>query len=125
MMIDEELAQLDVAEMLRTGLSERRTRLFGDGAVAAAILLDRVKVIPRSLTFLAEIARSGGAKYAAGLAEPLPQPAQTEVIQPWLTAAAATASNVDDDYALEDWLKAVATILAARRAARGEDVPVV
>jgi hypothetical protein len=32
---------------------------------------------------------------------------------------------VDDDDAFERWLKAAATLLAARRAARGEDVPLV
>jgi hypothetical protein len=32
---------------------------------------------------------------------------------------------VDDDYAFEDWLKAVAAILASRRASRGDDVPLI
>jgi hypothetical protein len=124
-MHDSELAQLDVPSLLHDGLSARRGELFGDGAVAAAILLDRAAVIPRSLTFLAEIVRSGGTKYAANLTEPLPAPEQTEVIRPWLDSAASVASKVDDDYAFEDWLKAVATILAARRATRGDDVPLI
>jgi hypothetical protein len=124
-MIDDELASLDVPELVRTGLPTRSAALFGDGAVAAAILLDRAAVIPRSVTFLAEIVRSGGTQYAAGLPEPLPLPAQTSVIRPWLAAAASVVSSVDDDDAFERWLKAAATLLAARRAARGEDVPLV
>jgi hypothetical protein len=124
-MQDSELAQLDVSSLLHNGLPTRAKDLFGDGAVAAAILLDRAAVIPRSLTFLAEIVRSGGTKYAANLTEPLPTPEQTEVIRPWLDAAASVTARVDDDYAFEDWLKAVATILAARRATRGDDVPLV
>jgi hypothetical protein len=124
-MLDSELAHLDVPSLLRDGLASRSKVLFGDGAVAAAILLDRVGVVPRSVIFLAEIVRSGGARYASELAEPLPTAEQAEVIQPWLVAAASAVSKVDDDYALEDWLKAVAAILASRRAARGEDVPLV
>lgn len=124
-MHDSELAQLDVSSLLHDGLTSRGKELFGDGAVAAAILLDRAGVIPRSLTFLAEIVRSGGTKYAADLAEPLPAPEQSEVIRPWLVAAAAVVSRVDEDYVFEDWLKAVAAILATRRASRGEDVPLI
>jgi hypothetical protein len=124
-MEDAELAQLDIPALLEGGIAERGKELFGNGAVAAAINLDAQGVIPRSVMFLAEIVRSGGAKYASELAEPLPTPEQTDVIRPWLTAAASAASSVEDDYTVEDWLKAVAAILANRRAARGEDVPLV
>ncbi|MEV4314425.1 hypothetical protein [Actinocrispum sp. NPDC049592] len=124
-MEDAELARLDVPALLTEGVAARGKELFGNGAVAAAIILDNAGVIPRSVVFLAEIVRSGGAKYASELTEPLPTPAQTEVIRPWLTAAAAASASVEDDYTVEDWLKAVAAILAARRSARGEDVPLV
>ena len=115
---DAELAQLDLPAMLRSGLgrpgSDARRSLFGDGAVGAAVILDGQRVIPRSLTFLAEFVRAGGARRAAGLAEPLPEPAQTEIIRPWLDAAAETVSTVDDDEDVARWLEAVASIVALR-----------
>lgn len=127
MTTEEELAGLDVPALVRAGLPEsqgpgRRT-LFGNGAVAAAIQLDRLGAYPRSVTFLAEVARSGGNRYAANLTEPLPTPEQTEAVRPWLHAAAQVTGNVDQDAALADWLEAVATLLAVRRCARGEDGP--
>ena len=113
---DVELAELDVAELLAAGLGDGaagRGALFGDGAVAAAIALDRVGVLPRSVTFLAEVVRSGGAGYAAELVEPLPRAEQTEVIRPWLAVAVAA----DDEQAAR-WLEAVAAVLAVRANAR-------
>lgn len=111
---DDELAALDVPTLLRAGLTgERHRELFGDGAVAAAIRLDRAGVLPRSVSFLAEIVRSGGSRYAAELPEPLPQPAQTSVIRPWLDAASGS-----DGEQLARWLEAVAAVLALRANAR-------
>jgi hypothetical protein len=112
---DAELASLDVAGLLRAGLgagAAGRGELFGDGAVAAAIALGEVAVIPRSVTFLAEIVRSGGTRYAAGLPEPLPLPAQADVVRRWLTAAADTEGAADEQ--LARWLEAVAAVLALR-----------
>ncbi|RZS30562.1 hypothetical protein EV193_11683 [Herbihabitans rhizosphaerae] len=117
---DAELAQLDLPSLVREGLAEAdaespvRKELFGEGAVAGAVLLDRVDTQPRSVSFLAPIARSGGARYVADLPEPLPTPAQTEIIRPWLTAAADTVSGSDGDEQLARWLEAVAAILAVR-----------
>lgn len=118
-----ELARLDVREMLRDGLADpegdaHRT-LFGPGAVAAAIALDRLRVIPRSLTYLAEVVHAGGTRYGAALAEPLPEPVQTEMIRPWLQTAAATVSTVDGDEQVARWLQAVASIIALRIVNRG------
>jgi hypothetical protein len=112
---DDELAALDVPTLLRAGLGagDGRTELFGDGAVAAAIRLDGVGVLPRSVTFLAEIVRSGGTRYAAELPEPLPQPAQTSVIRPWLDAASGS-----DGEEMARWLEAVAAVLALRAGTR-------
>jgi hypothetical protein len=112
---DDELAALDVPTLLRAGLDTGagRTELFGDGAVAAAIRLDQAGVLPRSVTFLAEIVRSGGPRYAAELPEPLPRPAQTSVVRPWLSAAAGA-----DGEELARWLEAVAAVLALRANAR-------
>jgi hypothetical protein len=115
---DAELARLDLPAMLRSGLgrqgSDERRSLFGDGAVGAAVILDGQRVIPRSLTYLAEFVRAGGVRRAAGLAEPLPEPSQNEAIRPWLSAAAEAASTVDDDEDVARWLEAVASIVALR-----------
>lgn len=108
---DAELAELDVVTALRAGLGgAERGALFGDGAVAGAIQLDRGGVLPGSLTFLAAIVRTGGTGYAAELTEPLPIPEQTEVIRPWLAEAART--DADEQFAR--WLEAVAAILDLR-----------
>jgi hypothetical protein len=120
---ESELAELDIPTLLRAGLAqegERHVELFGNGVVGAAVVLDRLHVIPRSLTYLAHVVRSGGVRAAAGLAEPLPQPAQTEAIRPWLAGAAATVTTVDGDEDMARWLEAVSTIVAARLGARGE-----
>jgi hypothetical protein len=117
---DAELAALDIVAALRAGLAgPERTALFGEGAVAAAILLDRAGVQPRSVSFLAEVVRSGGTRYAENLPEPLPTPDQTSVIRPWLVAAAESVSDMDGDEQVARWLAAVAAILAMRQAARG------
>jgi hypothetical protein len=115
---DAELAGLDVAALLRAGLGgpSADTALFGDGAVAGAIHLDRVDVLPRSVSFLAEIVRSGGTRYAAELPEPLPVRAQTDVVRPWLEAAASVPGA--DDERVARWLEAVAAVLALRASTR-------
>lgn len=116
---DAELAVLDVPELLSAGLGDGaagRGELFGDGAVAAAIALDETGVVPRSVSFLAQIVRSGGTAYAAELAEPLPRAEQSAVIRPWLTTAAALPAVFDEQVAR--WLEAVAAVLALRAGAR-------
>lgn len=117
---DEVLAATDVAMLLRYGLTQDafRTALFGDGAVAAAVTLDRLGVLPRSLVFVAEIVRSGGLAYAAGLREPLPSPEPAELLRDWLTGAAQTAATPEAETRAARWLTAVAEIIARRRAAR-------
>jgi hypothetical protein len=112
---DDDLARMDVLTALRDGLgtSGPASRvLFGDGAIAAAITADRLGVLPRSLTFLAEIVRCGGVAYAADLQEALPTPAQAALAHSWL-GAACDLPEVDEAGAR--WLEAVATILEARR----------
>jgi len=74
---DDEAITFDVAALLAVGR-------FTEALVPAALQADRLEVIPRSLTFLAEIVRRGGVAYAARLAEPLPTPEQTELVRPWL-----------------------------------------
>ena len=124
---DDILAQLDIAAMLRKGLTDAggtaHRDLFGTGAVAAAVVLDRLHVIPRSLTYLAEVVRAGGIRYAAGLAEPLPEPAQTRTIWPWLDQAVKATTTVDGDAEMARWLRAVATIIAVRIDNRGDQLP--
>ncbi|MFE1882516.1 hypothetical protein [Streptomyces diastatochromogenes] len=117
---DEVLAATDVAVLLRYGLTQDafRTALFGDGAVAAAVTLDRLGVLPRSLVFVAEIVRSGGLAYAAELPEPLPSPEPAAILRDWLSGAAQTAGTPEADTWAARWLAAVAEIIALRRATR-------
>jgi hypothetical protein len=118
---DEILAATDVCVLLRYGLTQDafRTALFGDGAVAAAVTLDRLGVVPRSVHFVAEIVRSGGAAYAAELAEPLPSPAASAYLRDWLeTAARAAATAPDAESRAARWLDAVAELIGLRRDTR-------
>ena len=117
---DEVLAATDVGVLLRYGLDQEafRTALFGDGAIAAAVTLDRLGVLPRSLVFLAEIVRSGGLAYAAGLPEPLPGPEAAGLVREWLAGAAATATGPAAETLAARWLTAVAEIIGLRRARR-------
>jgi hypothetical protein len=131
---DDEAITFDVAALLAAGR-------FTEALVPAALQADRLGVIPRSLTFLAEIVRRGGVTYAAGLAEPLPTPSQTELVRPWLEQVGAGEPGVDesgadgpgadgpgadepgaggarwgtsDDERLARWLDGVAAIIEAR-----------
>ncbi|MGJ5755133.1 hypothetical protein FB563_3347 [Streptomyces puniciscabiei] len=117
---DEVLAATDVALLLRYGLIQDafHTALFGDGAVAAAVTLDRLGVLPRSLTFLAEIVRAGGLAYAAELPEPLPSPEPAAILRDWLTGAAQTATMPEAETRAARWLDTVAEIIGLRRASR-------
>ncbi|MGW1176505.1 hypothetical protein ACWD4P_22665 [Kitasatospora sp. NPDC002543] len=118
---DDELRQLDVPAMLRYGLAfagPHRSALFGEGAIAAALAADRLGVLPRSIAFLAEVVRGGGARYAADLAEPLPGPEPARLARDWLGSAATTVTTVDGDQLLARWLDAVAEILGLRRDVR-------
>lgn len=120
---DDELLELDVPGMIRYGLSlggAHRTALFGDGAVAAAVAADRLGVQPRSVAFLAEVVRSGGAAYAAALPEPLPGGAPSRPAGEWLDAASSVVRDVDGDETAARWLEAVAEILDMRRRVRHE-----
>jgi hypothetical protein len=104
---DDEAVHADVPALLGEGA-------FTDSLVPAALQADRLGVLPRSLTFLAEIVRRGGAAYAAELPEPLPTPEQAALVRPWLlTAAAATATTTDEE--LARWLDGVAAVLETRR----------
>ena len=99
---DDEAITFDVAALLAAGR-------YTEALVPAALQADRLDVIPRSLTFLAEIVRRGGVAYAAGLAEPLPTPEQTSLVRPWLE------QPHPDEERLARWLDGVAAIIEARR----------
>ncbi|MCU7727730.1 hypothetical protein ODJ79_28770 [Actinoplanes sp. KI2] len=114
---DDEAIGFDVAALLAGGR-------FTEALVPAALQADRAGVIPRSLTFLAEIVRRGGVAYAAELAEPLPTPEQTELVRPWLQqlgglpqagGVAPVGGLPQVDERLARWLDGVATIIEARR----------
>ncbi|WP_053111931.1 hypothetical protein [Kitasatospora sp. MY 5-36] len=70
-----------------------------DGAVAAAITVDRLGTLPRALAFLGETVRAGGTRFAAALPEPLPGPAAAAA-RGWLEAAAMVTRRVDAVLAL-------------------------
>ncbi|MEU9110352.1 hypothetical protein AB0D04_00825 [Streptomyces sp. NPDC048483] len=114
---DDELAQLDVPALLRYGLGfggHHRTTLFGDGAVGAAVVLDRLGVPPRSVAFLAKVTRSGGVPYAAELPEPVPGDAAGPLVRTWLGSAASVVHTVEGDEVVARWLESVAAIIALR-----------
>ncbi|MFJ8820393.1 hypothetical protein ACIREE_01265 [Streptomyces sp. NPDC102467] len=118
---DQLLAATDVESLLRYGLNPEtrdafRPALSGDGAIAAAITLDRLGVLPRSVAYLAKIVRAGGVRYAAELAEPLPDPAAADVLRGWLeTAAQVAGADAEGETLTARWLDAVAEIIGLRR----------
>ncbi|MFG2533030.1 hypothetical protein [Streptomyces sp. NPDC048516] len=114
---DDELATLDVAALLRYGIGfggSHRTTLFGDGAVGAAVVLDRQGVLPRAVAFLAEVVRSGGTGYAAALPEPVPGDAAAQLVRGWLQSAASVVRTVEGDQDVARWLESVAALMALR-----------
>ncbi|NUO60485.1 MAG: hypothetical protein HOV71_00885 [Hamadaea sp.] len=113
---DAELLGLDVPELLRSGLPQD-PKLYAEGAIAAALAADRLGVLPRSITFLAEIVRRGGLEYARSLPEPLPEPEQAALVGSWLDAAAEVrwADAFEGGDAVARWLDAVAVVLSSRR----------
>ncbi|MEU1401548.1 hypothetical protein ABZ471_04130 [Streptomyces sp. NPDC005728] len=117
---DEVLAATDVAVLLRYGLTQDafRTALFGDGAVAAAVTLDRLGVVPRSVAFVAKIVRAGGPAYAAGLPEPLPSREAAAVLRDWLETAATMVTTPEGEDRVARWLDTVAEIIGMRRNSR-------
>lgn len=118
---DDELAQADLAAMLRYGLSfggPHRAALFGDGAVGAAVRLDRLGVPPRAVAFLAKVVRTGGVRYASELEEPVPGEAAVDEVRSWLETAATVANGPDGDEHTARWLEAVAEILSLRLTTR-------
>ncbi|OSZ58243.1 hypothetical protein OQI_22800 [Streptomyces pharetrae CZA14] len=119
---EDELAGLDIAALLRYGVTApqgpMRTSLFGDGAVGAAVLLDRLGTEPRSVAFLAETVRAGGLAHALALPEPLPRPEAADLVRDWLEAAASLAGGVRADDTAARWLRAVASIVELRRSVR-------
>ncbi|MER5845683.1 hypothetical protein ABT126_00890 [Streptomyces sp. NPDC002012] len=117
---DQVLAATDIEALLRHGLSRDtfRTALFGDGAIAAAVTLDRLGVLPRSVTYVAKIVRAGGLAYAAGLAEPLPSGAASACLRDWLETAAQVAGTPDDEARAARWLDTVAELIGLRRGSR-------
>ncbi|GHI06967.1 hypothetical protein AQI88_34410 [Streptomyces cellostaticus] len=117
---DDLLATTDVAVLLRYGLTQDafRTALFGDGAIAAAVTLDRLGVAPRSVSYVAKVVRAGGLRYAAELPEPLPSPEASALLRDWLETAAQLADGPEGEARVARWLDTVAEITGLRRGAR-------
>jgi hypothetical protein len=117
---DEQLASVDVAAAITDALrsADPARNLVAVCAVPAAILADQAGVLPRSLSYLAEIVRRGGTGYAVQLPAPLPTTQQSALVRPWLALAAA--ADADEPFAR--WLDAVAAILDARAGASAVQV---
>ncbi|MGW2444575.1 hypothetical protein [Streptomyces sp. NPDC001675] len=119
---DDELARLDITVLLRYGLTAgagaRRTALFGDGAAAAAVVLDRLGTEPRSVAFLADTVRAGGLARAVELPEPLPRRAAADLVREWLRAGAELMGGLAADDTAATWLRAVATVIELRQLTR-------
>ncbi|MGW7355584.1 hypothetical protein ACWGI0_02585 [Streptomyces sp. NPDC054802] len=119
---DDELARLDITVLLRYGLTAergpRRTALFGDGAAAAAVILDRLATEPRSVAFLADTVRAGGLARAAELPEPLPRRDAAVLVREWLRAGTELVGGTAVDDTAATWLRAVATIIDLKQLAR-------
>ncbi|AZQ35818.1 hypothetical protein EJ357_21905 [Streptomyces cyaneochromogenes] len=117
---DELIAATDIGTLLLYGLTRDafHTALFGDGAVAAAVTLDRLGVLPRSVAFLADTVRAGGVRYVAELSEPLPSPEASQVLRGWLRTAADVAAGPDAENRVARWLDTVAELIGARRDSR-------
>ncbi|MQY10066.1 hypothetical protein SRB5_01700 [Streptomyces sp. RB5] len=119
---EDELAHLDIAGLLRHGLTAapgpHRTALFGDGAAAAAVVLGRLGTHPRSIAFLADTLRAGGLPFATTLPEPLPAPDAADIVRQWLRTAAELDAGPAADETAATWLRAVATIVEVRQLAR-------
>ncbi|MFD7707739.1 hypothetical protein ACFV6E_18070 [Streptomyces sp. NPDC059785] len=119
---DDELARLDIALLVRYGLTAppgpRRTALFGDGAAGAAVVLDRLGTEPRSVAFLADTVRAGGLARAVDLPEPLPRREAAVLVRDWLRAGTELAGGLAADDTAATWLRAVATIIEVKQVAR-------
>ncbi|MDG4862483.1 hypothetical protein P8605_30540, partial [Streptomyces sp. T-3] len=116
---DDDCARTDPAMLLRYGLTSQgphRTALFGDGAIGAAVTLDRLGVQPRSIAFLAKVVRGGGVRYAVQLPELLPGQAATDLVRGWLDSAETVARPVDGDEVTARWLESVSELIGLRRA---------
>ncbi|MFI5520465.1 hypothetical protein [Streptomyces platensis] len=114
---DDALATLDVTALLRYGMGcggSHRSTLFGDGAAGAAVVLDRLGVLPRAVAFLAEVVRSGGTAYAAALPEPVPGDAAAPLVRDWLRSAASLVHTVEGDQDVARWLRSVSALMALR-----------
>ncbi|WP_327351729.1 hypothetical protein [Streptomyces sp. NBC_01304] len=118
---DDESALIDPAMLLRYGLGAEgphRTVLFGDGAIGAAVVLDRLGVQPRSIAFLAKVVRSGGVRYTARLPELLPGQEAADLVRGWLESAATVARPVEGDDVTARWLESVSELIGLRRTTR-------
>ncbi|MGW1318532.1 hypothetical protein [Streptomyces sp. NPDC002426] len=119
---DDELATLDITVLLRYGLTAepgpRRTALMGDGAAAAAVVLDRLGTEPRSVAFLADTVSAGGLARAMELPEPLPRREAANLVREWLRAGAELVGGIAADDTAATWLRAVATIIELKQLTR-------
>ena len=117
---DSELAGLDVADAIRSGLgtdAEARHALFTEAAIAAAIDAETLGVGPHPVGFLASLVRAGGVAATLQLPDPLIGAEPAALAHGWLEAALAAGTGIAQDQMFARWLQMVATLLAARRRA--------
>jgi hypothetical protein len=112
---EDELLNADVPDLVTTALqtADPARHLLVGAATPAALQVARAGARPRSLRFLAEIVRRGGIEVAAALPEPMPTPAQSAVVRPWLRAGHG------DEHIFAGWLDAVAAIIETGPGAGG------
>jgi hypothetical protein len=120
---DAELAGLDVAAAIGRGIAAdgaARQAMFTDAAIAAALQAEELEVGPYPVAILGRVVRAGGVAAALRLPEPLIGAEPTALARRWLEAAAGggAGGDAEADLVFSRWLEMVATLLAARRAAR-------
>jgi hypothetical protein len=116
---DAELAGVDVAAAIGRGIAAdgaARQVMFTDAAIAAAIKAGELGVGPYPVAILGRVVRAGGVAAALRLPEPLIGAEPTALARRWLEAAAG--GDAEAGLVFSRWLEMVATLLAARRAAR-------
>lgn len=119
---DDELATLDITVLLRYGLTAgpgpRRTALMGDGAAAAAVILDRLGTEPRSVAFLADTVRAAWAGPRLGAARAAAPPGGGRPRQGVAAVGAELVAGIAADDTAATWLRAVATIIELKQLTR-------
>ncbi|WP_327147018.1 hypothetical protein [Nocardia sp. NBC_01327] len=119
---DSAFLDVDIPAALAEGLpdpGDKRSMLFSDGVIGAALRLEDLGIGPYPTEFLASCVQAMGLSAATELPEPLIGAQPTQVVRAWMTAAASGREpDVVRDDLFAQWLSVVAEVLAARRRVR-------